>query len=117
MGGFSQGRGFQGAVPSFSHSGEPRSRQGCCPRSSPPILASYLVIHKGQEWGDHQREAGATPEVEKCRELVAQGLASASGQHQQRGHAWVGIGESARLDVWPSLGRASTILTHHRGSA
>lgn len=54
------------------------------------VLSTYLVIHEGQERRNNQRETGASPGIEHRRKLVTQGFTSTSGQHQQRGHAWVG---------------------------
>lgn len=61
------------------------------------VLFAHLVIHERQERGDDEREAGAPPGVEERRQLVAQGLASTGGQHQQCGHAWVGLRSAVLL--------------------
>lgn len=55
----------------------------------PETLSTNLVVHERHERRDDQREAGASPEVEQCGELVAQGLTSPRRQYQQRGHTWV----------------------------
>lgn len=45
----------------------------------------YLVVHQGDEGGDHQGDARGALAVEVSGELVAKGLAQPRGEHQEGG--------------------------------